>query len=204
MNYFNNKKNTLILWFTVFLTLLLNACALPPVQSDASGGKANDAVKRTPEETRLPRRTEAPVVVERINKPAAEVGRCLQEELQNQFRLPAEFFSVKSYTDRAQTVFLVNPFTKKQGILMDVAELNPRNSEVRLYANGSTVSEAWKQFPALCRTGNYKIPKAPPNTIVTSQPKPPKKAKTTKAAASNSKTKKTVKPTAKKTQKKTR
>ena len=99
----------------------------------------------------LPKRAEAAVVTEKIAKPAAEVSQCLQAQLQSQFKLPEDFFQVNNYANNAQTIALVNPFTKKQGLLMDITERSVGSSEVNLYANGATLSNAWKRLPTRCR-----------------------------------------------------
>lgn len=99
----------------------------------------------------LPKRVEAPAETVLINKPVAEVSRCFQDRLQSQFNLPEDFYQVNTYANNAQTVALVNPFTKKQGLLMDITERSVSSSEVNLYANGTTLSRAWKRFPAACQ-----------------------------------------------------
>ena len=99
----------------------------------------------------LPKRAEAAVVTEKIDKPAAQVSQCLQAQLQSQFKLPEDFFQVNNYANNAQTIALVNPFTKKQGLLMDITQRGVSSSEVNLYANGATLSNAWKRLPARCR-----------------------------------------------------
>lgn len=99
----------------------------------------------------LPERTETAAVTEQSGKSVAEVSQCLQTQLQSQFKLPENFFQVRSYANNAQSVTLVNPFTKKTGLLMEVAERGVNRSEVKLYANGATLSSAWKRLPGRCR-----------------------------------------------------
>ncbi|WP_066566623.1 hypothetical protein [Snodgrassella sp. CFCC 13594] len=151
---------------TLLLVLMLSVggcAALPPEQRAVSDIRKNQgkivyqndvAVKgnqtvagfRT-----MPIRPEAPEVTERIAKPALAVSQCIQAKLQSRFKLPPEFFTVTAYANNGQTVALVNPFTKTQGLQMDIIETGVSTAEIKLYDNGTTLSRAWKQFPASCK-----------------------------------------------------
>ena len=83
---------------------------------------------------------------------ANSTALCLQQHLSSEFKLPPEFVSHKVYTDNNHSVGLINPFTKVEGITMDVVN-NGSNSEIKLYDNGNLLSRAWKQLPSKCGQG---------------------------------------------------
>ena len=83
---------------------------------------------------------------------ANSTALCLQQHLSSEFKLPPEFVSHKVYTDNNHSVGLINPFTKVEGITMDVVNKGS-NSEIKLYDNGNLLSRAWKQLPSKCGQG---------------------------------------------------
>lgn len=99
----------------------------------------------------LPDRSGKPEVEVQSEKAPGEAAQCLQQQLQTRFRLPAEFIQVRSYANSAQTVALHNPFTRKDGVLMDVQQRGVKSSVIKLYANGTTLSRAWRNVPAACK-----------------------------------------------------
>lgn len=98
----------------------------------------------------LPKRAEAPAVSVAANRSVAEVSQCLQGQIKTRFKLPEDFFQVKNYANNSQSVALVNPFTKKEGLMLDVVPSGVNGSTIKLYANGATLSKAWQQMPARC------------------------------------------------------
>jgi len=48
-------------------------------------------------------------------------------------------------------VALHNPFTHKDGVVMDVRQRGVKSSEIKLYANGTTLSRVWRSIPAACK-----------------------------------------------------
>ncbi|MDO5686596.1 MAG: hypothetical protein Q4G42_04310 [Neisseria sp.] len=70
--------------------------------------------------------------------------------MNKRFNLPADFYNVKYYADGSATVRLVNPYTKRQGLFIDV-EPRALGSQLRLYANYGTMSTAWRTLPEKCR-----------------------------------------------------
>ena len=97
-----------------------------------------------------PTRGRPEVEVQR-NKAPGEAAQCLQQQLQTRLRLPENFIQVRSYTNSAYTVALHNPFTNKDGVVMDVRQRGVRSSEIKLYANGTTLSRVWRSIPAACK-----------------------------------------------------
>ncbi|PIT23004.1 hypothetical protein BGI36_02700 [Snodgrassella communis] len=97
-----------------------------------------------------PERTVLPDVSLSIERPAIEVGKCLHDKLQLRFNLPREFYKISAYPDGSQTLALVNPFTKIEGLQIDVVKTGMSQSMVNVYSNGTTLSQAWKKFPELC------------------------------------------------------
>ncbi|WP_370386491.1 hypothetical protein [Snodgrassella alvi] len=98
-----------------------------------------------------PERSTPPEVSLNIDRPAIEVSKCLHDKLQSRFNLPREFYRITSYPNGSQTLALVNPFTGKEGLQIDVVKAGMSQSTVNLYANGMTLSQAWRKFPELCR-----------------------------------------------------
>lgn len=98
-----------------------------------------------------PERTALPDASLSINRPAIEVSKCLHDKLQSRFNLPREFYKISSYPNGSQTLALVNPFTQVEGLQIDVLKAGMSQSMVNVYSNGTTLSEAWKKFPELCR-----------------------------------------------------
>ncbi|WP_225748426.1 MULTISPECIES: hypothetical protein [Eikenella] len=98
----------------------------------------------------LPERGRAEVEVQ-SDKAPGEAAQCLQKQLQTRLRLPENFIQVRSYTNSGYTVALHNPFTKRDGVLMNVQQRGVRSSTIRLYANGTTLSRVWRAVPAACK-----------------------------------------------------
>lgn len=98
----------------------------------------------------MPERNAKPAVSVSVDKPVIEVASCLHSMLQSRFKLPSEYYKVTVYTNGSQTLALVNPFTKQEGLQMDVVKQGPSHSTVNLYDNGMFLSKAWLQFPKLC------------------------------------------------------
>lgn len=152
------------------LLLLAGACALPndpareavhsvreqkqdiPYQDAETAGNTSLFGFRS-----LPKRAEAPAVSVSASRSVAEVSQCLQGQLKSRFKLPEDFFQVKNYANKAQSVSLVNPFTKKEGLMMDVEPVGVNGSTIKLYANGATLSKAWQQLPGRCGGANAAV-----------------------------------------------
>lgn len=83
---------------------------------------------------------------------AVDTAVCLKQRLSSEFKMPEEFISHKIYTDNNHSVGLINPFTKTEGITMDVVSKGG-HSEIKLYDNGNLLSRAWKQLPSKCGQG---------------------------------------------------
>ena len=92
-----------------------------------------------------------PEVEVQSGKAPGEAAQCLQKQLQTRLRLPENFIQIRSYTNAAHTVALHNPFTRKDGVLMDVHQNGVKSSVIKLYANGTTLSRAWRSIPAACK-----------------------------------------------------
>ena len=92
-----------------------------------------------------------PEVEVQSEKAPGEAAQCLQKQLQTRLRLPDNFIQVRSYTNSAYTVALHNPFTNKDGVLMDVRQRGVKSSVIKLYANGTTLSRVWRGIPAACK-----------------------------------------------------
>ncbi|MCP2041472.1 chemotaxis protein histidine kinase CheA [Neisseria sp. HSC-16F19] len=152
------------------VVLLLGACALPNDPAREAVGSVREQKKDIPYQEAetagntslfgfrsLPKRAEAPAVTVSASRPVAEVSQCLQGQLKSRFNLPEDFFQVKNYANKAQSVSLVNPFTKKEGLMMDVESSGVSSSTIKLYANGATLSRAWQQLPARCGGANAAV-----------------------------------------------
>ena len=92
-----------------------------------------------------------PEVEVQSNKAPGEAAQSLQQQLQTRLRLPENFIQVRNYTNSAYTVALHNPFTNKDGVVMDVRQRGVRSSEIKLYANGTTLSRVWRSIPTACK-----------------------------------------------------
>ncbi len=79
------------------------------------------------------------------------VVQCLQQQLQSRFRLPDNFLQIRQYANNVQTVALHNPFTHADGILLDIHPRGVSSSNIKLYANGTTLSRAWRNLPNGCK-----------------------------------------------------
>ena len=100
----------------------------------------------------MPKRSSAAFSSTVSTQDANNTALCLQQHLSSEFKLPPEFVSHKVYTDNNHSVGLINPFTKVEGITMDV-ENKGSSSEIKLYDNGNLLSRAWKQLPSKCGQG---------------------------------------------------
>ena len=90
--------------------------------------------------------------MERRRKAITEaVVQCLQQQLQSRFRLPDNFLQIRQYANNVQTVALHNPFTHADGILLDIHPRGVSSSNIKLYANGTTLSRAWRNLPNGCK-----------------------------------------------------
>ncbi|QMT40802.1 hypothetical protein H3L94_01720 [Neisseria shayeganii] len=144
--------------------LLLTACALPQaatpeaaaIRKDQANIRYDEDVKlgnsRTSYDFRsLPERPTQPDVNVDSSRSTEAVVQCLKQQLQTRFRLPDDFLQIRSYTNNVQTVALHNPFTRKDGILMDVHQRGVGSATIKLYANGTTLSRAWRNLPNSCK-----------------------------------------------------
>ena len=100
----------------------------------------------------MPKRSSAAFSSTVSTQDANNTALCLQQHLSSEFKLPPEFVSHKVYTDNNHSVGLINPFTKVEGITMDVVNKGS-SSEIKLYDNGNLLSRAWKQLPSKCGQG---------------------------------------------------
>ena len=100
----------------------------------------------------MPKRESAAFSATVSTQNANSTALCLQQHLSSEFKLPPEFISHKVYTDNNHSVGLINPFTKVEGITMDVVNKGS-TSEIKLYDNGNLLSRAWKQLPSKCGQG---------------------------------------------------
>lgn len=104
----------------------------------------------------IPKRSEQPHSVTVSNHNALDTALCLKQRLGSDFKMPEEFIGHTVYTDHNHSVGLVNPFTKTEGITMDVVAQGA-NSEIRLYSNGNLLSRAWQQLPNKCGQGKTTV-----------------------------------------------
>lgn len=143
--------------------LALAACALPPASPEAAALRKDQANIRYDNDVKLggtrtsygfrslPDRPERPDVSTDSSRSTEAVVQCLKQQLQTRFRLPDDFLQIRSYTNNVQTVALHNPFTRKDGILMDVHQRGVGSATIKLYANGTTLSRAWRNLPNTCK-----------------------------------------------------
>ncbi|MCO6505032.1 MAG: hypothetical protein J6568_06415 [Snodgrassella sp.] len=147
-----------ILFWPCFCLSILAGCTdlASPVSSCELAGEKGKLVngqcvsKKNDTPILMPERNSAPVVTISVDKPVDEVGSCLHSNMQSRFKLPSEFYKVIVYANGSQTLALVNPFTKLEGLQIDVVKAGPNHSIVNLYDNGMVISKAWQQFPNLC------------------------------------------------------
>lgn len=150
-----NIKNIFILLFSV----QLSACAglsfddifNPKItQTPKEIQQQKEEIEKEEIATTLPERAEkaASVIISK-HSPFAAIT-CLEKELSEKFKLPDNFYGIKYYPDGSGTVRLVNPYSNKQGLYFDVAPQD-LGSEIRLYPNFSTISDAWKKLPSACQ-----------------------------------------------------
>lgn len=146
-------------WLALLSVLHLTACAglsfddifNPNIeQTPAQLQQQKEESKKEQLATTLPERSENAVSVVASKLPAFSAIVCLEKELSSQFKLPDNFYGIKYYPDGSGTVRLVNPYSNKQGLYFDVAPQD-EGSEIRLYPNFSTISEAWKKLPQGCQ-----------------------------------------------------
>lgn len=104
----------------------------------------------------IPKRSEQPHSVTVSNHNALDTALCLKQRLGSDFKMPEEFIGHTVYTDHNHSVGLINPFTKTEGITMDVVAQGA-NSEIRLYSNGNLLSRAWQQLPNKCGQGKTTV-----------------------------------------------
>lgn len=149
-------KQSIFCWWLLWI-VLLGGCVAMPAQPSAEHSSINyqkDVVIKNNHILfgfrPMPVRNEKAEVTEKINKPPIEVSQCLQHRLESQFKLPPEFYAISTYANNSQTIALINPFTKTEGLQMDIIETGVGSSVVKLYANGTVLSKAWKQFPLSC------------------------------------------------------
>lgn len=143
-------------------SLLLNACittttpealALQQEQEQASvqqDSKINENHSLYNFRSQPERTVAANVTTESSQKPEAVVA-CLKQQLHSKLGLPEDFIQTRSYTNNAHTVALHNPFTHKDGILIDIVQSGINRSEIKLYANGTTLSHTWQNLPNHCK-----------------------------------------------------
>lgn len=151
----------ILLWSSVCLGMLSGCQELSGPQENCTegveagsqvvNGKCLPAKKKPEAPLIMPERLSAPLVSVSVDKPVDEVGNCLHTNMQSRFKLPAEFYKVTVYANGSQTLALVNPFTKLEGLQIDVVKAGPNHSIVNLYDNGMVISKAWQQFPKLCQ-----------------------------------------------------
>lgn len=144
-------------------SLLLNACLLTPTTPEARALQQEQEQATVQQDSKInenhslynfrsqPERTvAADVEIESNQKPEAVVA-CLKQQLHSKLGLPEDFIQTRSYTNNAHTVALHNPFTHKDGILIDIVQSGINRSIIKLYANGTTLSNRWKSLPNQCK-----------------------------------------------------
>ncbi|MBQ9619308.1 MAG: hypothetical protein IJR44_02330 [Neisseriaceae bacterium] len=98
----------------------------------------------------IPKREEAPTTVVSSSRNTEQAVLCLEEQLSKTFKLPADFYATQRYQDGSATVQLVNPYNQSNGLYIDVHH-HFSGSELKLYANYTTMSKAWKAMPEKCQ-----------------------------------------------------
>lgn len=150
-----------ILFWSSFCLCLLAGCkdlTAPEQDCDVAGTnvQGNQGVnrrcitKKSNAPVLMPERNSAPLVTLSVDKSVTEIGNCLHSNMQSRFKLPSEFYKVTVYANGSQTLALVNPFTKLEGLQIDVVKTGPNHSIINLYDNGMVISKAWQKFPKLC------------------------------------------------------
>ena len=150
-----------ILFWSGFCLCLLAGCkdlTAPEQDCDVAGTnvQGNQGVngrcitKKSNAPVLMPERNSAPLVTLSVDKSVTEIGNCLHSNMQSRFKLPSEFYKVTVYANGSQTLALVNPFTKLEGLQIDVVKAGPNHSIINLYDNGMVISKAWQKFPMLC------------------------------------------------------
>ena len=98
----------------------------------------------------LPQRDERPISTVQSNRSVYDAAQCLVQHIADDFNLPSDFYAAQGYDDGAATVLLVNPTTGKSGLYIDIVPMN-NGSQLSLYQNRATISNAWKRLPEKCR-----------------------------------------------------
>lgn len=98
----------------------------------------------------VPAREEEPANEVVSGKSVLDAVRCVENALESRMKLPQNFFMTNFYADGTATVALTNPYTGNQGLYLDVHSTDS-GSVIRLYANYSTMSAAWRKLPEKCR-----------------------------------------------------
>lgn len=144
-------------------SLLLHACVPPPSTPEAlalqqeqnqpepqTDSKINENHSLYHFRSQPERTATADVEIESSQKPET-VAACLKQHLQNKLGLPEDFIQTRSYTNNAHTVALHNPFTHKDGIIIDIVQSGINRSQIKLYANGTILSGTWRNLPNHCK-----------------------------------------------------
>lgn len=143
--------------------LLLNACLLPPTTPEALALQQEQSRPEPQQDSKIndnhtlynfrsqPERTAAADVEIDSSQKTEAVVACLKQQLQSRLGLPEDFIQTRSYTNNAHTVALHNPFTHKDGILIDIIQSGVNRSQIKLYANGTTLSRMWQNLPNHCK-----------------------------------------------------
>ena len=149
--HFKTLSVTLIAAFT------LSACADLAYLFDFNKNKNNDKVASTPQTDAsvkpanyLPQRDEQPINTVHSQYDVYHAAQCLVQHIASDFNLPENFYAAQGYDDGAATVLLVNPATGKSGLYIDIVPMN-NGSQLLLYPNRATISNAWKRLPEKCR-----------------------------------------------------
>lgn len=123
------------------------------VQKTTSSTNRNEPATSTNKvnSNEIPLRREKPTKVVDSSKSTQDATSCLTSQLEKRFNLPADFYTVRNYKDGSATVQLVNPYTKKNGLYIDVVPKSANKSQLFLYANYATMSQAWKNLPEKCK-----------------------------------------------------
>ena len=103
-----------------------------------------------PGTAKLPKRSETPAKEVISYKSSDLAAACIVGQLETRFRLPANFFATYDHADGSKTVALVNPYSKSEGLYMDI-EPSSVGSSIRLYANHAVLSTAWLRMPESCK-----------------------------------------------------
>lgn len=129
-------------------SLLLAACATPDTTITPKGNPTS--VKPVIRSNALPLRTDTPDQTYDANRSSNEVMECLQTQIKTTFRLPESFIAQHSYDHQAYSVGLMNPISQRMGITLDITRNTTATSTIKLYANGTELSRAWRNLPKKC------------------------------------------------------